>query len=66
MADWIAEARDEELVEALCDVEKGLTEWEMKFADSLSKQIKQGRSLSRQPGGQRETIEKILRKLETQ
>ena len=63
MPDWIAEASDKELVEALLDVEEGLSEWEMKFADSLAKWT---RPLTRQPGGQRETIEKILRKLETQ
>jgi hypothetical protein len=62
MADWIADASDKELVEALCDVESGLTEWEMKFADSLAKWTG---PLTTQPGGQRETIEKILRKLET-
>ena len=60
--DWIAEASDKELIEALLDVEKGLTEWEMNFADSLAKWS--GPLTRKESGGQRETIEKILRKLE--
>ena len=63
MPDWIEEASDGELIEALCEVEEGLTEWEMNFVDSLAKW---NGPLTRKPGGQRETIEKILRKLETQ
>lgn len=60
MADWIDDAPDKELVEALCDVEEGLTAWEMEFAESLSKQ---GGSLSPK---QRAKAEQILRRLETQ
>ena len=62
-ADWIADASDDELVKALCDVDEGLSEWEMNFADSLAKRT---RPLTQQPGGQRATVEKILRRLETQ
>lgn len=58
MVDWIEDASDGELVEALCEVEEGLTEWETNFADSLSKWS--GPLTPKQ----RATAEKILRRTE--
>ena len=54
---WIAEASDKELIEALLDVEDGLSQWEMNFADSLA------RWSGLLTLKQRNTAEKILRKM---
>jgi len=37
---------DQELVDALCDIEDGLSGWEMEFADSLSKWLKENDDLT--------------------
>lgn len=37
---------DQELVDALCEIESGLTEWEVEFVESLANQLDQGRALS--------------------
>ena len=61
--DWIAEASDEELVRALCDIEDGLDEWEVKFADSVYEQcVDSGEALSVK---QRMKAVKALRRLES-
>ena len=62
--DWIATATDKELVEGLCEVESGLSEWELKFVESVTKQVEEGRPLTQRRGGQRETAEKIMRKMD--
>lgn len=38
---------DRELVQYLCDIEEGLTDWEVRFVESISKHVlEQGESLS--------------------
>ena len=34
----VGELENEDLIEALCEIEEGLTEWEVEFVDSISKQ----------------------------
>jgi hypothetical protein len=34
------------MVEQLCDIDSGLTPWEVEFVESISKQVEQGRALS--------------------
>lgn len=49
---------DQELVDELCDVEDGLTEWEIEFADSLAKHLDTpGNTLSLK---RRATLERIV------
>lgn len=48
---------DEELVEALCDIDDGLTEWEVEFVESIAKQFKAKGYLT---SGQRTKAEQIL------
>ena len=37
---------DREIVDALCDIEDGMSEWEVDFVDSLDKQLRSGSTLS--------------------
>lgn len=48
---------DRELVDALCEIEEGLTEWEVNFVDSITKQvIDQARTLSSKQRAKAEAI----------
>lgn len=49
---------DDELTQRLADVDSGLSSWEVEFVDSIRKQVKTGRSLSKK---QREIAERIAR-----
>jgi hypothetical protein len=62
--DWIAKAEDQELIDALCDVEKGLDEWEMGFVDSLGKNGGAWAGGTKLSPKQRAKAEAILRRLE--
>lgn len=53
----ISTMSDDELVEALQDVERGLTGWELDFIESVSVRLDGGGSLTDK---QRETAENIL------
>jgi hypothetical protein len=48
---------DGELIDALCEIEFGLSGWEIDFVESLAKQIEAGRTLTDR---QREKAEAIL------
>ncbi len=37
---------DKELVDALCDIDEGLTEWEVDFVESIAKVVANGTSLT--------------------
>ena len=37
---------DKELVESLCDIEDGMSEWEVEFVDSIDKQFRQRGTLT--------------------
>jgi len=52
---------DQELVDALCDIEEGLSEWEVEFVDSLSKWMDDVGELT---GPQRRKAEQIWSKHE--
>lgn len=58
---WYERADDAEIVEALCDVDEGLSEWEVEFVDSLAKWLKDRGPLTEK---QRAKAEQILSKLE--
>ena len=51
---------DAKLVAELCDIDEGLTRWELGFVESLAKQIENGRALSDK---QREVATRILERL---
>ena len=52
---------DARLVRELCDVDEGLTQWEINFVESIAKQvIDKGRELTEK---QRETARKILERV---
>lgn len=50
-------SEDAKLVDDLCAIESGLSDWEVGFVESLAKQIEVGRKLSDK---QRAKAEKIL------
>jgi hypothetical protein len=52
---------DHELVEELCDIDYGLTDWETDFIDSITDQVDKGRKLSPK---QREIAAQILSRLD--
>ena len=52
---------DLRLVADLCDIDEGLTPWEVGFAESLAKQTEAGRELSDK---QRSIAESILERLQ--
>jgi len=52
----IEELTDDELTQRLADVDSGLSSWETEFVDSVRKQVKAGRSLSKK---QRKIAERI-------
>lgn len=55
---WINKLTDEEICRELCEIEDGLSEWEVDFVDSINKQNSQdGKSLT---GRQRKKAEEIL------
>ena len=56
----VSDDTDEDLVDELCEIEEGLTGWEMDFAESVAKQVEAWRPLTER---QREMIEKILTRL---
>lgn len=56
MGKSIEELTDDELTSRLADIDSGLSSWETEFVDSIRKQVKQGRSLSKK---QREIAERI-------
>ena len=49
---------DQELVRELCDIDSGLSAWEVEFTESVAKQV-ESRPLSDK---QREVVERILRR----
>ena len=59
MSHWTETATDEELVQGLCDIERGLTDWELARADDWHRLVcKEGRVLTKR---QREIAEQIVR-----
>ena len=58
MGKSIEDMTDDELTQRLADVDSGLSSWEVEFVDSIRKQVKTGRSLSKK---QREIAERIAR-----
>jgi len=52
-------SRDEVLVQDLCDIDHGMTEWEVCFVESVAEQVASGRALT---GLQRCTAHEILDK----
>ncbi len=50
---------DRDRVESLCEIDGGLTGWEVDFVESVSAQVEAGRAMSEK---QREIAEKILEK----
>ena len=53
---------DRELVDWALDIEEGLTDWEVNFIESLDSYLKDQRPLSTREGGQRDILEKIIKK----
>lgn len=51
---------DQDLVDALDDIEAGLTAWELEFTESITERVDAGVPLT---DGQREKAEEILRRL---
>lgn len=47
---------DQELVDALCEIEDGLSEWEVDFVESIAKSIKTYGSLTPKQRGKAEDI----------
>ena len=55
-------SKDESLVRRLCDLESGLTGWELDFVEAVAEQVlEEGRKLT---DGQREKAEQILEERE--
>ena len=61
MSVWYRTATDKELAEALCEVEEGLTAWEVEFVDSVARQVASGRLFTPR---QRSKAEQIMEKVE--
>jgi len=59
MGKKIEELNDEELTKRLCDIEDGLTEWEVRFVDDVRRQWKMKQWISKK---QRELARKIAEK----
>lgn len=56
----MSDMSDDELAQALCEIDHGLTPWEVDFVESIAKRVlDEGRSLT---GGQREKAEDIYEK----
>jgi hypothetical protein len=51
---------DKELVDTLCEIDRGLSDWEVDFVESIAKQVEQHRSLSEK---QRAIANRIMSKL---
>lgn len=51
---------DKELTDSLCEIDRGLSDWEVDFVESLAKQVESNRKLSDK---QRTIAERILSKL---
>lgn len=51
---------DAEMVEALCELDSGLTSWELEFLESVAEQVENGHSLSER---QREKLVEIHERL---
>ena len=52
------ELTDKELMEILCEIESGLTDWEVEFIEDVTKRVETGEVLSK---GRREKAEQIRR-----
>ena len=48
---------DQQIMKDLCQIESGLSEWEVNFVDDVTKQVEAGEKLS---GPQRKKAEQIL------
>lgn len=46
VAHWTDKASDKDLVEALCEIDSGLSDWEVERADEWHKQVSGGRPLT--------------------
>lgn len=57
MADAKSDAR---MVAELCEIDEGLTPWEVEFVESIAAQVERGRELSDK---QRSTAERIMERL---
>ena len=61
MAEWFTTCPSSELVEALCDIEQGLSRKEIEFIDSCDERLEDGLELTDK---QRKWAEDIMRRFE--